>query len=118
MNWLARLADAKKAPIPEGKRSAELMAHGTMTLRYYAPRGRDPQTPHDQDEIYVVVSGSGTFALGREEGSLERRVFGPGDAIFAPAGWVHRFEDFSSDFATWVVFWGPKGGETTVQEAS
>jgi mannose-6-phosphate isomerase-like protein (cupin superfamily) len=111
MDWLARLADAKRAPIPEGKRSAELMAHGTMTLRYYAPRGQDPQTPHDQDEIYVVVSGSGTFALGRTEGALERRAFGPGDAIFAPAGWVHRFEDFSPDFATWVVFWGPKGGE-------
>jgi hypothetical protein len=26
-------------------------------------------------------------------------------------GWVHLFEDFSGDFATWVVFWGPKGGE-------
>jgi hypothetical protein len=31
--------------------------------------------------------------------------------FFTPAGWVHRFEDFSDDFATWVVFWGPKGGE-------
>ena len=59
----------------------------------------------------TVGPGSGTFALGRDEGALERRRFGPGDAIFAPAGWVHRFEDFSGDFATWVVFWGPKGGE-------
>jgi hypothetical protein len=24
---------------------------------------------------------------------------------------VHRFEEFSADFATWVMFWGPKGGE-------
>ena len=39
------------------------------------------------------------------------KAFGPGDAIFAPAGWVHRFEDLSPDFATWVVFWRPKGGE-------
>jgi mannose-6-phosphate isomerase-like protein (cupin superfamily) len=110
-HWLVTLADAKAARIPEGARSALLMQHGTMTLRYYAPRGRDPQTPHAQDEIYVVVAGSGTFALGRDEGTLERRRFGPGDAIFAPAGWVHRFEDFTDDFATWVVFWGPKGGE-------
>jgi oxalate decarboxylase/phosphoglucose isomerase-like protein (cupin superfamily) len=58
-----------------------------------------------------VASGSGTFALGKDEGALERRPFGPGDAIFAPAGWVHRFESFSPDFATWVVFWGPEGGE-------
>ena len=114
MDWLATLEAARRAPIPVGKRSALLMEHGTMTLRYYAPRGRDEQTPHDQDEIYVVVSGRGTFALGKDEDSLERRRFGPGDAIFAPAGWVHRFEDFSSDFATWVVFWGRQGGEAEV----
>ena len=111
MDWLVGLEDAKRAPIPAGKRSALLMAHGSMTLRYYAPEGHDPQTPHDQDEIYIVVTGSGTFALGRDETSLERRPFAPGDAIFAPAGWVHRFERFAPDFATWVVFWGPPGGE-------
>lgn len=110
-DWLVTLAAAKAAPIPAGARSALLMKHGTMTLRYYAPRGSDPQTPHEQDEIYIVASGSGTFALGKDQNSLERKRFGPGDAIFAPARWVHRFEDFSGDFATWVVFWGPKGGE-------
>ena len=111
MKWQVTLDEAKAAPIPEGKRSALLMQHGTMTLRYYAPAGHDPQTPHDQDEIYIVAAGRGTFALGRDEASLERRRFRPGDALFAPAGWVHRFEDFSADFATWVVFWGPEGGE-------
>jgi len=111
MDWLVSLAAAKAAPIPEGARSALLMRHGTMTLRYYAPKGTDPQTPHEQDEIYIVATGRGTFALGTEEKTLERRSFGPGDAIFAAAGWVHRFENFSDDFATWVVFWGPKGGE-------
>ena len=113
MNWLVTLAEAEAAPLPEGARSALLMRHGTMTLRYYEARGRtdDPQTPHQQDEIYIVAAGHGTFALGRDEASLERRPFGPGDAIFVPAGWVHRFEDFSPDRATWVVFWGPKGGE-------
>jgi mannose-6-phosphate isomerase-like protein (cupin superfamily) len=114
MNWLVTLDEAKAAPIPQGKRSALLMQHGTMTLRYYACKGldHDPQSPHEQDEIYIVAAGHGTFALGRDEQSLERRRFGPGDVIFAPAGWVHRFEDFSGDFATWVVFWGPRGGET------
>jgi hypothetical protein len=28
-----------------------------------------------------------------------------------PAGKAHRFENFTPDFATWVVFWGPQGGE-------
>jgi hypothetical protein len=23
----------------------------------------------------------------------------------------HRFEDFTHDFGTWVIFYGPEGGE-------
>ena len=34
-----------------------------------------------------------------------------GDALFVRAGIVHRFEDFAADFATWVFFYGPEGGE-------
>lgn len=110
-DWLVTLAAAKAAPLPPGRRSAELMTHGSMTLRYYAPKGVDPQTPHDQDEIYIVQSGRGTVVSGSSEATFARRPFGPGDAIFVPAGHVHRFVDFSDDFAVWVVFWGPVGGE-------
>ena len=83
-----------------------LLEHGSMELGAYAPRGRDPQQPHDQDELYLVQSGSGTFRLGDET-----RPFEPGEVLFVPAGAVHRFEDFSDDFLAWVVFWGPRGGE-------
>ncbi|MGD9827159.1 MAG: cupin domain-containing protein [Hyphomicrobiaceae bacterium] len=110
-DWVVSLAEARQAEIPAGARSALLMRHGSMSLRYYAPKGRDLQTPHDQDEIYLVASGRGLVASGPDEARLERRVFGPGDAIFVPAGYVHRFEDFCDEFATWVVFWGPTGGE-------
>jgi hypothetical protein len=41
----------------------------------------------------------------------ERHRFIAGTTFFVPAGAEHRFENFSPDFATWVVFWGPKGGE-------
>ena len=91
---------------PDGKRLNYPIRHGTMRVGVYAPRGRDPQSPHDQDELYIVIAGTGTFAKGGE-----RRPFGPGDLIFVEAGAEHRFEDFTADFATWVVFWGPKGGE-------
>ena len=110
-NWLTTLADAKAAPITAGLRSAQMMEYGSMNLRYYAPRGKDEQTPHDQDELYIVVAGQGVFAIGETKASLERQPFRVGDVLFAPAGLVHRFENFSDDFATWVVFWGPKGGE-------
>jgi mannose-6-phosphate isomerase-like protein (cupin superfamily) len=102
----ATLDQAKRTPIPPGFRSAEVMRHGSMALRYYAPRGNDPQTPHAQDELYLVASGRGTFACGGK-----RVAFGPGDVLFAAAGVEHRFEAFSGDFGTWVVFYGPEGGE-------
>src|SRR5919106_5820182 len=93
-------------PTQEGRRYAEPLCNGTMRLGLYAPRRYDPQKPHEQDELYVVMHGRGTFVHGGE-----RTPFGPGDALFVAAGVEHRFEDFSDDFATWVVFWGPPGGE-------
>jgi mannose-6-phosphate isomerase-like protein (cupin superfamily) len=83
-----------------------LLKHGTLELGYYKPGDVDPQQPHTQDEIYIVQSGSGYFVLGDE-----RQRFETGEALFVPAGMVHRFEDFTADFGAWVVFYGPEGGE-------
>ncbi len=83
-----------------------LFEHGTLKVEIYAPRGDDPQQPHWCDEVYVVISGTGFFLNGDE-----RHPFKPGDLMFVPAGVVHRFENFSDDFATWVMFYGPEGGE-------
>lgn len=106
MDWHDSLA-AIRARIPDGdKRYFYPIRHGSMRVGLYAPQGTDPQTPHEQDEIYIVQSGSGTFV---KEG--ERVPFAPGDVIFVEAGVEHRFVDFTDDFETWVVFWGPKGGE-------
>jgi len=104
--WHVSAASAAAAPLPEGRRSAEILRHGSLEVRWYAPKGTDPQTPHDRDEIYIVASGSGIFVRG-----AERVAFGPSDMLFVRAGMAHRFEAFSDDFATWVVFWGAVGGE-------
>jgi mannose-6-phosphate isomerase-like protein (cupin superfamily) len=100
------LEAARAAPIPAGQRSAPVMAHGSMLVKFYRPRGHDPQTPHDQDELYVVARGTGVFLR-----AGERHRFQPGDMLFAAAGETHRFEEFTDDFETWVIFYGPKGGE-------
>ena len=83
-----------------------LFEHGSLEVEVYAPRGTDPQQPHSRDEIYVVISGHGWFRNGDE-----RHPFKPGDLLFVPAAVEHRFEDFSEDFSTWVIFYGPEGGE-------
>jgi mannose-6-phosphate isomerase-like protein (cupin superfamily) len=103
---LRRLPGKASAQWPLGERFVQAMAHGTMSVELYAPVAADPQTPHAQDELYFIHAGSGTFRLGDR-----RHAFGPGDCFFVPAGVPHRFQDFSRDFATWVVFWGPPGGE-------
>jgi len=100
------LAEARQVPLPPGRRSSEIFTHGTLEVRLYAPRGVDPQTPHDRDEVYVVARGRGQFFVdGR------RQAFGPGDLLFVPALAEHRFEDFSDEIELWVLFYGPVGGE-------
>jgi mannose-6-phosphate isomerase-like protein (cupin superfamily) len=100
--------DEGHARLPESQqeRSISLFKHGTLEVKLYAPRGTDPQTPHKQDEIYVVISGTGEFVC---EG--KRQKFGPHDFLFVRAGIEHRFENFSDDLAVWVFFYGPEGGE-------
>lgn len=84
-----------------------LLQNGSMELGYYKPVGSDDQSPHDQDEIYIVQSGTGTMIR-----NGEKSLFATGDALFVAAGVEHRFVDFSDDFACWVIFWGPAGGES------
>ena len=88
-------------------RHIELFARGSLRLELYAPRGHDPQSPHAQDELYIVQQGSGTFR--RAGQSCE---FAVGDVLFVPAGVEHRFEAFSEDLCVWVIFYGPAGGES------
>lgn len=106
----AALLERLPGPITEkwplGERFVQALAHGSMSVELYAPVGIDPQTPHDQDELYFILSGSGEFVLGSE-----RVQFEPGTVLFVPAGAVHRFATFTPGFSAWVVFWGPRGGE-------
>ena len=92
--------------LTDSERFVTVFRHGTLEVELYAPRGHDPQQPHTRDEVYMVVSGSGTFVHGDK-----RDDFGPGDFLFVPAGLDHRFEDFTDDFSVWVLFYGPEGGE-------
>ena len=101
------LTDAlAQLPGPAGARFVTLFTRGSLVVELYAPRGGDPQSPHRQDEVYVVLQGSGRFLNGGR-----RESFCSGDLLFVPAGVEHRFEDFSDDLIVWVIFYGPDGGE-------
>jgi len=61
--------------------------------------GTDRQKPHDQDELYYIVSGRGRFLV-----DGERVDAGPGMVIFVKAGVEHRFEEISEDLSVLVFF--------------
>jgi mannose-6-phosphate isomerase-like protein (cupin superfamily) len=103
-NGLAGLAQAA------GKEFISLFRHGTLEIEIYKPKEVDLQQPHARDEVYVVISGTGFFV---KDGV--RQAFEAGEVLFAAAGVNHRFEDFSEDFATWVFFYGPEGGEESTK---
>jgi len=102
-----RIPGPATARWPQGERFAVGFTHGSMLVELYDPGPVDTQQPHTRDELYIVVSGRGTFERGRE-----RVPFGANDVLFVPAGMPHRFVDYTEDFRTWVVFYGPEGGET------
>jgi mannose-6-phosphate isomerase-like protein (cupin superfamily) len=68
--------------------------------------GTDGQQPHDEDEIYVVVSGRGRFTGGGRTVAVQ-----PGSVIYVPRREEHRFHDVAEDLAV-IVFFAPAEGST------
>ena len=94
-----------KLPLPandswkDGVWDVEPFKKGGVSLVFFAPRGTDYQTHHEEDEFYFIAQGSGKIVIGEETFSCE-----VGDTFFVPAEVSHRFEDFADDFATWAIF--------------
>jgi len=64
----------------------------------------DRQQPHDFDEVYVVLEGTGVLEVEGETASLRE-----GQALFVPAGAEHRFTAYEQ-LSLLVVFNGPHSG--------
>jgi len=83
----------------EGVWDIELHKKENVRMIFFAPRGTDHQTSHDEDEYYFIIRGNGELVI-----LNERHAFVAGDAFFVPAKVPHRFENFSDEFACWAVF--------------
>ena len=77
----------------------EPFSKGKIKIVFFAPRGGDYQTVHDEDEFYFIARGSADLLI-----ETERNAATVGDAFFVPARVPHHFENISSDFATWAIF--------------
>ena len=61
----------------------------------------DLQSPHTEDELYVVISGRARVTVGAEERDVRT-----GSLIFVGAGVPHRFHDIEERLVLLVAF-GP-----------
>ncbi len=100
------LKEAKAVFSKQSSPFITLFEHGSLQIEYYKPDLVDKQTPHTRNELYVIAGGSGQFLYADKQVDFE-----VGDVLFVPAGIEHRFINFTTDFATWVFFYGPEGGE-------
>lgn len=70
----------------------------------------DGQSPHAEDELYVVMSGRAVVDVGGEDRPVQ-----PGSVVFVGAGVEHRFHDITERLVLLVTF-GPaeysRAGET------
>jgi mannose-6-phosphate isomerase-like protein (cupin superfamily) len=100
------LMAAKSNLEKSGNEFAVLFQHGSLSVELYKPDKTDKQTPHTRDEVYIIAAGSGKFNLDGETTTVTT-----GDFLFVQAHAPHYFFDFTDDFSTWVLFYGPEDGE-------
>lgn len=104
-----RIADAEaRIPALAGERSVRVWQRGTLDVAFSLPVTPSGQSPHTQDEIYVIIRGRGVLFHDGKRDSFEA-----GDILFVAAGTEHHFEDFTADIALWRIFYGPWGGDLT-----
>lgn len=73
----------------------------SVGLAIWAAGSVDRQQPHDEDEVYYVISGRGSIRVASED-----RNVGPGSLVFVAAHVEHRFHDIEEDLRV-LVFWAP-----------
>ena len=64
-----------------------------------AAGSEDGQNPHDDDEVYYVLSGRAQLSVAGESQEVA-----PGDVIFVGANVEHHFHDITEDLSVLVFF--------------
>ena len=95
------LADLEAARKASGRLYHEFMSVPDLSGGLYVLEATDPQSPHAEDELYVVMSGKATVFV---DGGTRPVV--AGSVVFVGAGVEHRFLDIEERLVLLVVF-GP-----------
>ncbi|MDQ3044992.1 MAG: cupin domain-containing protein [Chloroflexota bacterium] len=95
------LAEIETAHAAAGRLYHEFLREPSLSLGLYVlpAGGIDPQSPHDQDEVYYVLRGNGKIEV-----AGETRAVGAGSIVFVAANVEHRFSDITEELAILVFF--------------
>lgn len=79
----------------------EFIRHSALSVGLYMlpAGGVDRQTPHEEDEVYYVISGNGVINVKGED-----RAVRPGSTIYVAPGAEHFFHLITEDLLILVLF--------------
>lgn len=85
----------------------EFLRVPTLSCGIYSLKAgsKDLQGPHDEDEVYFVISGRARLRVGDEEREVK-----PGSILFVRATSAHHFVEIEEDI-TLLVFFASGGAE-------
>jgi len=71
----------------------------SMGLYVLPGGGTDPQSPHTEDEVYYVVSGTAKITVGEEDRDVEA-----GSIVYVAKNVEHRFHSIEEELKVLVFF--------------
>jgi mannose-6-phosphate isomerase-like protein (cupin superfamily) len=86
-----------------GHRYHEFLSVPDLSMGLYRLQAgeADPQSPHDQDEVYYVLKGRASIQVNGAVSAVE-----PGSIVYVEARAAHKFIDIEDDL-TVLVFFAP-----------
>ena len=84
-----------------GELYLEFLRRDSMSCGLYVlePGADDPQEPHQEDEVYVVLAGRARLSMADQD-----QPVGPGSVLFVARTVPHRFHDVTERLSVLVLF--------------
>jgi mannose-6-phosphate isomerase-like protein (cupin superfamily) len=103
-----RLEEVEAERQGTGRPWLEFLTVPDLSLGLYALAAgeEDLQTPHLEDEVYLVVKGKAVVVIAGEKTPVE-----PGSIIYVVKGVEHKFEDLEGDLEVLALFAVGKGSK-------
>lgn len=95
----ASTAELLEQIVDEDKNYVEVLSEDSMSVELARYPNPEPKHPHKEDELYYIISGSGTARVGAETEDVTE-----GDVIYVERGVEHDFVDIEDEITALVVF--------------